>query len=66
MEDARAHFAALGFSAPIVADSGNGFHLHFPVDLPNDDRSRRLLKDATAKASALFATPRIKVDAAVC
>src|SRR5712691_8601836 len=30
---------------PIVADSGNGWHLLFRIDLPNDDESHRLIRE---------------------
>ncbi len=33
-----------GFPAPILADSGNGAHLLYRIDLPNDDASKVLVK----------------------
>lgn len=65
MQVARAHLAGLGFSAPIVADSGNGFHLFYPIDLPNDEPSRQLLKNATAAAASMFSTAGVKLDVSV-
>ncbi|MCG7845031.1 MAG: hypothetical protein MIO90_06335, partial [Methanomassiliicoccales archaeon] len=38
------YLAELGWPDPIVADSGNGAHLLYRIDLPNDDRSRDLVK----------------------
>src|SRR5262249_24598283 len=33
----QAHLTNLGFPLPIVADSGNGYHLLYHIDLPTDD-----------------------------
>lgn len=35
-----------GWPSPLLVDSGNGFHLLYRVDLPNDDASRKLLRTA--------------------
>ena len=33
----RRHLAELGYPDPIIADSGNGWHLFYAIDLPADD-----------------------------
>ena len=33
----RAHLAGLGWPAGLLADSGNGYHASYRVDLPADD-----------------------------
>ncbi len=38
MMDVREHLDGRGWPAPVVADSGNGWHLLYRIDLPNDDR----------------------------
>ncbi len=35
----------VGFPAPIQVDSGNGFHLYYRVDLPNDNEHRDLVHE---------------------
>ncbi len=50
------------WSQPIVADSGNGFHLLFSIDLPNDDISRDLVKEVLLALDFLFSNCRAKVD----
>jgi uncharacterized protein (DUF927 family) len=65
MEQARVHFAGIGWPAPTLADSGNGFHVLYPVDLPNDARARQLIKSATARASGMFSTAEVKLDVSV-
>lgn len=54
------YLAAQGWPVPLRVDSGNGFHLIYPVDLPPDDGglTRRLL----AALSGRFDTPTVKVD----
>lgn len=43
--DVRDHLDGLGWPAPLLVDSGNGFHLLYRVDLPNDGDSRVLLRE---------------------
>lgn len=35
---------AAGFTSPIIADSGNGFHLCYPIAFPADDAAQQLIK----------------------
>ncbi len=43
-ESVRAHLAGHGWPDPAIAFSGNGYHLIYRIDLPNDDHSTRLVK----------------------
>lgn len=43
-KNCHALLEALGWQAPIVASSGNGWHLCYAVDLPNDDQQRDSIK----------------------
>lgn len=49
---------SLGFPAPIVADSGNGYHLFYRVDLPTDDNclTSRVLQSLAARYDTEHAT----------
>jgi hypothetical protein len=50
---ARACFRSLraeGWPDPLAAESGNGAHLLYPLDLPNDNESRDLVKGALDRA----------------
>ncbi|WP_342676926.1 hypothetical protein [Methanofollis sp. UBA420] len=51
-----------GFPHPIRADSGNGAHLLYPIDLPNDDGG--LVKGVLATLDALFSDETVTVDTA--
>jgi len=54
----------LGWPRPIVADSGNGGHLLYRIDLPNDAASTALVKDVLAALDARFSNEGAKVDTA--
>ena len=59
----RLHLVGLGWPEPVVADSGNGWHLLFTVDLPGADGG---LVAACLKAlAARFDTQDVKVDQTV-
>jgi hypothetical protein len=53
-----------GFPEPIKADSGNGAHLLYRIDLPNDDTSRELVKGVLATLDALFSDDAVTIDTA--
>lgn len=52
-----------GWFDPIVCDSGNGYHLLYPIDLANEDTNRVLLKQFLQTLNSLFpADDGAKVD----
>ncbi|AIM14942.1 hypothetical protein HW35_00360 [Bacillus sp. X1(2014)] len=54
-----------GWSEPVVADSGNGAHLLYPIDLPNDDESTMLIKSALEALDFQFSNESVNVDKSV-
>ncbi|WP_067048834.1 hypothetical protein [Methanofollis ethanolicus] len=56
--------AEQGFSEPIRADSGNGAHLLYAIDLANDDEATALVKGVLATLDALFSDETVTVDTA--
>src|SRR4051794_7694027 len=56
----REHLHALGWPDPISADSGNGAHLIYRVDLPVDDAG--LVQKCLAALAARFNDDAVKVD----
>ncbi|MEF8730285.1 MAG: YfjI family protein [Accumulibacter sp.] len=56
---------AEGWPDPLVAASGNGTHLLYALDLPNDTESRDLVKGALAGLAACFDTDQVKLDQSV-
>ncbi len=53
----------LGWPLPVFADSGNGFHLLYRVDLPADDGG--LVKRVLEALAARFDDEKVKVDRSV-
>ncbi len=49
----------------IVADSGNGAHLHFPISLNHDAKSTALIKAVTQAVAERFTDKLVKIDEAV-
>lgn len=56
--------AGLGFPDPVRSDSGNGAHLLYRIDLPNDDAALALVKGCLATLDTLFSDDRVTVDTA--
>jgi hypothetical protein len=54
-----------GFPDPVVADSGNGVHLLYRVDLPNDSNATNLVKGILAGVAAHCAPDDVAVDQTV-
>lgn len=54
-----------GVPDPALLDSGNGFHLWYAIDLPNDDESTELVKQFLRSLSAKFSDEAVKIDTSV-
>ena len=61
-EEVKAYLAGRGFSAPIEAMSGNGYHLLYRIDLPVNDKTKDLVRDCLAALSERFDGPEVKID----
>lgn len=59
-ERMRAELRAEGWPEPILADSGNGYHLLYRIVLPADDQ--KLVKRCLLAASVRFGTAGVDVD----
>lgn len=55
----------MGFNMPIIADSANGNHMIYKVDLPNNEESTTLVRDFLRTLDALFSDEKVKVDISV-
>ncbi len=53
-----------GWPAPVMADSGNGAHLLYRIDLPNDEESRDLVKRCLEVLDTMFSNSAVTVDTA--
>ena len=52
----------LDFPEPLQADSGNGAHLLFHIDLPNDEEAADLVQQCLATLDARFSNDQVSVD----
>lgn len=52
----------LGFHKPIVAESGNGVHLLYPIRLANNPENVKLIENCTKALAVLFSDEKIGVD----
>lgn len=68
LDVARNAAAALqenGWPEPVVADSGNGAHLLFRIDLPNDQASTDIIKAVLRTAAQRFNAGDVQLDLSV-
>lgn len=59
------YLQALEWPSPVMAMSGNGFHLLYAVNLPNDEDTKALLKATLQTLGHRFDDDQIKVDRTV-
>jgi hypothetical protein len=62
-ERVRAYLDGQGWHAPVFADSGNGYHLLYRIDLPRDDGG--LVKAVLDSLAAQFNTEACEIDVRV-
>ena len=60
----EAWLTALGSPGPVRSDSGNGSHLLYRIDLPNDKPSKNHIQQCLVTLDLLFSDPQVSVDAA--
>lgn len=58
----REYLKSLDFEEPVFALSGNGYHLLYRIDVPNDSEGRLLVENCLKALSEMFDTPKIKID----
>ena len=54
-----------GFSRPVVADSGNGYHLYYKVSMANSPAVQSVLKDFLNALEMMFGDERVDIDVSV-
>lgn len=62
LETVRAYLQGMGFPAPVVAASGNGYHMFYRVDIPNTEENENLIIKCLKNLSAMFDTDAVKID----
>jgi len=64
-EEVRGYLQEKGWPEPVMADSGNGFHLLYRTNLPNDQKSTELVKGALETLAFQFDDDQVAIDRAV-
>ena len=54
-----------GFPMPIITDSGNGFHMYYKLDAPNDPETTRTVEAFLHALSDKFSDDFVKIDTVV-
>ena len=62
---ARDWLRECGWPEPLLGDSGNGHHLVFAINLPNDAAARSVVQACLKAMSARFSTTAVNVDTSV-
>jgi hypothetical protein len=65
VQQIKEHLTSRGWPLPIECDSGNGYHLLYRIDLPNDDESKELVRRCLMSLASRFDTPDVVVDKSV-
>ncbi len=61
-KEVREYLRELGWPEPVLADSGNGAHLLYRIDLPNTTEATELVESVLKAIDALFSDDVVKVD----
>src|SRR5215216_3676220 len=64
--EVREFLRGLGWPEPVVGDSGNGYHLLYRIELPNDRESLELVKGVLEALSFKFSDEAVDVDTTTC
>ena len=54
-----------GFGEPIICKSGNGLHLTYKVDFPNDEETTEIIKHFYEYLGSLFSDDKVDIDTKV-
>jgi len=61
-EAVREYLRGRGWPDPVLADSGNGWHLLYRLDLANDEAARDTIRDILRRLAQLFNTSASEID----
>lgn len=64
-QEIRDFLRGSGWPDPVIAASGNGYHLIYPIDLPNDAESTTIVKGTLQGLAKKFDDADVKVDTSV-
>ncbi len=55
----------VGFTEPVITDSGNGFHMLYKINLENTDENRELIKSFLQVIDMMFSDDKSEIDKSV-
>lgn len=55
----------MGFPSPVVCDSGNGVHLLYKINMPNDELSKTILQNCLQALDLFFSNDKAEIDKSV-
>lgn len=58
----REYLQGIGFSSPVVALSGNGYHLLYRIDIRNSKKAEALVEKCLKVLASIFNTDAVKID----
>ncbi|QQE74170.1 hypothetical protein KDJ56_20390 [Brevibacillus composti] len=61
-KEVRDQLREKGWPEPILADSGNGAHLLYYINLPNDEASTELIQKALQALDLKYSTDQVQID----
>ncbi len=65
IDSIEAYLSEREWPVPVKADSGNGYHLLYRIDLPNDEASTALVRNCLRALSEKFSDDQARVDETV-
>lgn len=54
-----------GFHSPVVVMSGNGYHLYYRIDAPNNDETKQVCENFLKALDMMFSTDECEIDTSV-
>ena len=65
MLQVKKHLSDQGWPEPVIGDSGNGWHLVYRIDLPNNDTSKSLVNNSLKALAKRFSDEAVDIDTKV-
>lgn len=62
LEVLKSNLKASGFGNPLLADSGNGYHLLYKVDFENNEENRDMVQQFLKLLDLMFSTKEVDID----
>ena len=61
-QDVFVYLRAKGFNDPVICKSGNGWHLQYKIDTPNDEETTEIIKGFLKSLGNMFTDEKVDID----